>query len=135
MAVMMTCLRRVAVGSVVVLATVVMGQDGMEDMTDMDSMLAAPSGGDGGGGGSHKKEKELTVIQQTTLALQQLGIVIGWSFILFSLSSSLSLQISLLLPLFNLFCETQPSSIQRLSSLSSLVVCPASVTSTLISTI
>ena len=34
-------------------------------------------GGDGGGGGSHKKEKELTVIQQTTLALQQLGIVIG----------------------------------------------------------
>ena len=103
MAVMMTCLRRVAVGSVVVLATVVMGQDGMEDMTDMDSMLAAPSGGDGGGGGSHKKEKELTVIQQTTLALQQLGIVIGWSFILFSLSSSLSLQILLLLLLFNLF--------------------------------
>merc|ERR1719391_783398 len=76
----MTCLRRVAVGSVVVLATVVMGQDGMEDMTDMDSMLAAPSGGDGGGGGSHKKEKELTVIQQTTLALQQLGIVIGVAF-------------------------------------------------------
>ena len=103
MAVMMTCLRRVAVGSVVVLATVVMGQDGMEDMTDMDSMLAAPSGGDGGGGGSHKKEKELTVIQQTTLALQQLGIVIGWSLILFSLSSSLSLQILLLLLLFNLF--------------------------------
>ena len=68
-------------GSVMVLATVVMGQDGMEDMTDMDSMLAAPSGGDGGGGGAHKKEKELTVIQQTTLALQQLGIVIGLSII------------------------------------------------------
>jgi len=79
-AVMMACLRRVAVGSVVVLATAVMGQDGMDDMTDMDSMLAAPSGGDGGGGGSYKKEKELTVIQQTTLALQQLGIVIGVAF-------------------------------------------------------
>ena len=84
-AVMMACLRRVAVGSVVVLATAVMGQDGMDDMTDMDSMLAAPSGGDGGGGGSYKKEKELTVIQQTTLALQQLGIVIGLSFILSTL--------------------------------------------------
>lgn len=69
-------------GSVMLLATVVMGQDGMEDMTDMDSMMAAPSGGDGGGGGAtHKKEKELTVIQQTTLALQQLGIVIGLSLI------------------------------------------------------
>ena len=84
MAVMMACLRRVAVGSVVVLATAVMGQDGMDDMTDMDSMLAPPSGGDGGGGGTYKKEKELTVIQQTTLALQQLGIVIGSSFTLFS---------------------------------------------------
>ena len=77
MAVMRTCLRRAALGSVVMLAAVVLGQDGMEDMTDMDSILAAPTGGDGGGGGSHKKEKELTVIQQTTLALQQLGIVIG----------------------------------------------------------
>ena len=95
MAVMMACLRRVAVGSVVVLATAVMGQDGMDDMTDMDSMLAPPSGGDGGGGGTYKKEKELTVIQQTTLALQQLGIVIG--------SSSLSslLQLFLLSWLFN----------------------------------
>ena len=98
MAVMMTCLRRVAMGSVMVLATVVMGQDGMEDMTDMDSMLAAPSGGDGGGGGAHKKEKELTVIQQTTLALQQLGIVIGLCFILLSLTTSLSL----LRPFFSL---------------------------------
>jgi len=81
MAVTMTCLWRLAMGSVMVLATVVMGQDGMEDMTDMDSMMAAPSGGDGGGGGAtHKKEKELTVIQQTTLALQQLGIVIGVAF-------------------------------------------------------
>ena len=87
MAVMMACLRRLAVGSVVVLATSVMGQDGMDDMTDMDSMLAAPSGGDGGGGGSYKKEKELTVIQQTTLALQQLGIVIGSTFTLFSLDN------------------------------------------------
>ena len=90
-AVMMACLRRVAVGSVVVLATAVMGQDGMDDMTDMDSMLAAPSGGDGGGGGSYKKEKELTVIQQTTLALQQLGIVIGLCFILFSAAILLTL--------------------------------------------
>ena len=80
-------------GSVMVLATVVMGQDGMEDMTDMDSMMAAPSGGDGGGGGAtHKKEKELTVIQQTTLALQQLGIVIGLSLILISSTISLNLQ-------------------------------------------
>jgi len=29
---------------------------------------------------AYKKEKELTVIQQTTLALQQLGIVIGVAF-------------------------------------------------------
>ena len=78
MAVMLTCLTRVAMWSVLVLATVVKGQDGMDDLTDMDSMLAPPSGSDGGGGGAQKREKELTVIQQTTLALQQLGIVIGW---------------------------------------------------------
>ena len=96
-------------GSVMVLAMVVMGQDGMEDMTDMDSMLAAPSGGDGGGGGAHKKEKELTVIQQTTLALQQLGIVIGLSLIHsllfydFVESSMKTLLFLLLLSLFNLF--------------------------------
>ena len=82
MAVMLTCLKRVAMWSVLVLATVVKGQDGMDDLTDMDSMLAPPSGDDGGGGGAQKREKELTVIQQTTLALQQLGIVIGWFFIL-----------------------------------------------------
>ena len=82
MAVMLTCLKRVAMWSVLVLATVVKGQDGMDDLTDMDSMLAPPSGSDGGGGGAQKREKELTVIQQTTLALQQLGIVIGWFLIL-----------------------------------------------------
>ena len=82
MAVMLTCLKRVAMWSVLVLATVVKGQDGMDDLTDMDSMLAPPSGDDGGGGGAQKREKELTVIQQTTLALQQLGIVIGWFLIL-----------------------------------------------------
>jgi len=80
MAVMLTCLKRVAMWSVLVLATVVKGQDGMDDLTDMDSMLAPPSGSDGGGGGAQKREKELTVIQQTTLALQQLGIVIGVAF-------------------------------------------------------
>ena len=82
MAVMLTCLKRVAMWSVLVLATVVKSQDGMDDLTDMDSMLAPPSGDDGGGGGAQKREKELTVIQQTTLALQQLGIVIGWFLIL-----------------------------------------------------
>ena len=82
MAVMLTCLKRVAMWSVLVLATAVKGQDGMDDLTDMDSMLAPPSGDDGGGGGAQKREKELTVIQQTTLALQQLGIVIGWFLIL-----------------------------------------------------
>ena len=82
MAVMLICLKRVAMWSVLVLATVVKSQDGMDDLTDMDSMLAPPSGDDGGGGGAQKREKELTVIQQTTLALQQLGIVIGWFLIL-----------------------------------------------------
>ena len=82
MALMLTCLKRAAMWSVLVLATVVKGQDGMDDLTDMDSMLAPPSGDDGGGGGAQKREKELTVIQQTTLALQQLGIVIGWFLIL-----------------------------------------------------
>ena len=101
MAVMLTCLKRVAMWSVLVLATVVKGQDGMDDLTDMDSMLAPPSGDDGGGGGAQKREKELTVIQQTTLALQQLGIVIGW----FSFSL-----IALLLPSFGGFLTIQLSS-------------------------
>jgi len=80
------------VWAAVLTASVVLGQDdfgggedagGGEDMVDMDSMLAA-GGGQGNSAtvmGRSAREEELTYIEQTTRALQQLALVIGVAFL------------------------------------------------------
>jgi len=53
--------------------------DNMEMDMDMDSMLGEAAGSGPGQGGNVEMEK-LTYIEQTTRALQQLGLVIGVAF-------------------------------------------------------
>ena len=68
-----------AMVAVAVVVTAVAGQDGMDDLQDMESMLAPPGQEGDGAQAARPRGTELTIIQQTTLALQQLGIVIGKS--------------------------------------------------------
>ena len=65
--------------AVAVVVAAVAAQDGMDDLQDMDSMLAPPGQEGGEAQAARPRVTELTMIQQTTLALQQLGIVIGQS--------------------------------------------------------
>merc|ERR1719430_1837984 len=66
--------------AVAVVVAAVAAQDGMDDLQDMDSMLAPPGQEGGEAQAARPRVTELTMIQQTTLALQQLGIVIGVAF-------------------------------------------------------
>jgi len=77
MTVMMTLVRLV-VAAVMLVTVEVMGQDDMMD--DLESMNPPPGSEMGGETQNKGKIKQLSAIQQTSLALQQLGIVVGVAF-------------------------------------------------------